>query len=91
MVLRRGLGVSQCNIVTRMSLATIALLCKQTTDNLRTRPSTRTAHGAIYRVTVYYLFLIKTYSKRIRREVEISYNTYEDLLERALNLYESYT
>ena len=47
MVLRRGSGVPQCNIVTRMHLATIT-------------PSTRTVHGAIYRVTGYYLFLIIT-------------------------------
>ena len=38
MALRRGSGIPQCNIVTRMPLATIALLCKQTTDNFRTRP-----------------------------------------------------
>ena len=31
MALRQGLGVPQCNIVTRMPLATIALLCKQIT------------------------------------------------------------
>ena len=38
MALRQGSGVPQCNIVTRMPLASIALLCKQTTDNPQTRP-----------------------------------------------------
>ena len=38
MALRQGLDVPQCNIVTWMPLATIVLLiCKQTTDNFRTR------------------------------------------------------
>ena len=36
--LRRGSGVPQCNIVTMMPLATIALLCKQTIDNFRNHP-----------------------------------------------------
>ena len=51
MALRQGSGVPQCNIVTRMPLSKIALLCKQTNDNFRT------AHGAIYRL-IDYLFLI---------------------------------
>ena len=38
MALRQGLGVPQCNRVTRMPLATIALLCKQATDDFQTRP-----------------------------------------------------
>ena len=38
MALRQGSGVPQCNVVTRMPLATIALICKQNTDNFRTRP-----------------------------------------------------
>ena len=38
MALRQDLGVPQCNIVTRMPLTTIALLCKQTIDNFRIRP-----------------------------------------------------
>ena len=38
MALRQGPGVPQCNIVTSMPLATITLLCKQTTDNFRTHP-----------------------------------------------------
>ena len=37
MALRRGSGVQQCNIVTRLPLATIALLCKQTINNIQTR------------------------------------------------------
>ena len=52
MALRQGSDVPQCNIVTRMPLSKIALLCKQTNDNFRT------AHGAIYRLIDYYLFLI---------------------------------
>ena len=56
MALRRGSGVPQCNIVTRMPFATIALLCKQTTDNFRNPPTTRTAYRSIYRVTGHYLF-----------------------------------
>ena len=35
--MRRGSGVPQCNIVTRMPLATIALLFKQAINNFRTR------------------------------------------------------
>ena len=38
MALRRSSGGPQCNVVTKMPLGTIALLCKQTTDNFRTRP-----------------------------------------------------
>ena len=35
MALRWGSDVPQCNIVTRMPLATIALLCKQITNDFR--------------------------------------------------------
>ena len=38
MALRWGSRVPQWYIVTRMPLATIALLCKQTIDNFRIRP-----------------------------------------------------
>ena len=38
LTLRRGWGVPQCNIVTKMHLATIALLCKQTIDYFQTSP-----------------------------------------------------
>ena len=39
MVLRRDTGVPQCNQVTKMPLATIALLFKQTIDNFHTSPA----------------------------------------------------
>ena len=52
--LRCSSSVPQCNRVTMTPFAIKAFLCKQTINNFRTR----TAPGAIYRVTVYYLFLI---------------------------------
>ena len=57
MALRQGSGVPQCNLVTRMPLATIALFSKQTTDNFGTCPAPELPI-AIHRVTGYYLFLI---------------------------------
>ena len=39
MTLRHSSGFPQCNQVTRMPLAKLALLCKQTIDNIRTRPA----------------------------------------------------
>ena len=55
MALRQSSGVPQCNKVTRMHLATIELLCKQTTDNFRTRPPTELIMA---QSISYYLFLI---------------------------------
>ena len=37
--MRPSLGLSKCNRVTRMPLATEALLCKQTIDNCWTNPA----------------------------------------------------
>ena len=59
MALRPVSGVPQYKIVTRMPLATIALLCKQTTDNFRTRPPPD-------RVTGYYLLLITSISRLLK-------------------------
>ena len=55
MALRQSSGVPQCNIVTRWPLATIALLCKQTTDNCRTHPP---PNLPISQSIGYYLILI---------------------------------
>ena len=46
-------------LISRMHLATIVLLCKQTTDNSQ-RALNPNRDGAIYRATGYYLFLIET-------------------------------
>ena len=58
MALKKGSVVPQCNIVTRMPFTTIALLCKQTTDNFRSRHPPELPYCAIYQVTGYYFFLI---------------------------------
>ena len=55
MTLRCSSGVPQYNQVAQMPLATIALLCKPTIDNFRTRPAPW-RHLSGY--TVFYLFLI---------------------------------
>ena len=60
MALSWGSSVPQCNIVTRMPLATMALICKQTTDNFQICPPPELPIcGVIYRVTVYFSILIE--------------------------------